>query len=71
MLSNQKKTAISVFCFMLMINFSVILITGFNGLTDIQFVFYTVGLICSIKVLDNNPFIVQEQNYELELEETS
>jgi hypothetical protein len=59
---DHNKTAISVFCFMVLINFSILLITGFNGLTDIPFIFYCVGLICSIKVLENNPFLNQDIN---------
>ena len=56
---DQDKTAIAVFSFMVLINISVILITGMNGLTDIPFVFYLVGLICSIRVIENFPAVIE------------
>ena len=63
---DEEKTAIAVFCFMLLIIFSVDCVTGHNGF-DVPFMFYVVGLICSIKVLENNP--AYSENYIQQSEE--
>ena len=57
---DQDKTAISVFCFMLLIITSVNSITGSNGF-DMPYLYYSVGLICSIKILENNPSAFKEE----------
>jgi O-antigen ligase len=60
---NIDKAAIAIFSFMLLIILSIDCITGHNGL-DIPFFFYTIGLICSLRVLDNN-----ESEFDGELDE--
>ena len=48
-----NKTAIAVFCFMLITIKSVDFITGGNGLSDATILFFTVGLVASLTVLQN------------------
>lgn len=47
------KTAIGVFCFMLLIIKAVDFITGGDGLSDATIIFFIVGFICSLTVLQN------------------
>jgi O-Antigen ligase len=49
----QDRTAIAVFCFMILIIIAVNSITGSNGF-DIPYLYYSVGLVCSLKVLENS-----------------
>ena len=50
---DPNKTAIGIFCFMLLIIKAVDFITAGNGLTDAIILFYTVGMIASLTVLQN------------------
>ena len=59
---NQDITAIAVFCFMFLIMEAVYSVTGPNGFTDSQNIFFTVGLICSIRVIENMPEKILDQN---------
>jgi hypothetical protein len=59
---NQPKTAISIFCFMMLIMEAVYSVTGPNGLSDIQCIFYIVGLICAIRVMENVPEKIQDKS---------
>lgn len=58
---DQDKTAVALFCFILLIIFSIDCITGHNGL-DVPFLFYAVGLICSLRVIENNPAVTINEN---------
>ena len=51
---------------MILIILSVDCITGHNGF-DVPFLFYAVGLICAVKVLENN--IAYNRDYIQEPEE--
>ena len=59
---NQDKTAIAIFCFMLLIISAVYSITGPNGFSDVPHIFYTVGLICAIRVMENSSEKIQDKN---------
>ena len=60
--TNSNKTAIAVFCFMLLVIESIDWITSLNGL-DIPLLFYVVGFIASLTVLEN--IKVKANNYEI------
>ncbi len=47
------KTSIGVFCFMLLLIKAVDFITGGDGLSEATIMFYCVGFICSLTVLQN------------------
>ncbi|MBK9282715.1 MAG: O-antigen ligase family protein [Sphingobacteriaceae bacterium] len=51
--SDSNKTAIAVFCFMLIIIKSVDYITGGDGLVDATILFYATGLVASLTVLQH------------------
>jgi hypothetical protein len=51
---NIQFTSLSVFVFMLLLNASITFIVGFNGLTDVQFMFFMVGLICGLRLVETN-----------------
>lgn len=50
---DKSKTAIAVFCFMLLLIKSVDFTTGGDGLSEATIMFFTVGFICSLTVLQN------------------
>lgn len=51
--NDSFRTAIAVFCFMLLIIKAVDFITGGDGLSEATIIFFIVGFICSLTVLQN------------------
>ncbi|MFW9929609.1 MAG: O-antigen ligase family protein, partial [Candidatus Thorarchaeota archaeon] len=64
---DRDKTAIAIFCFIQLAILSFVFITGYNGTANVTFLFYLVGLICSIRVMENNPRFNQGENEEYRL----
>ena len=47
---------------MLLLIAAVWVVTGHNALSDVQYIFYIVGLICAIRVMENSPEKIQNKN---------